>query len=103
MRRVPSWRGRFASIALAALLAGCGSMTEPFEGVPSLEPPPGVSADGDRVAVCYNKLFTTPEQVRAVALQACGRDSEPQLISQDIKLDCPVMTPVRAQFLCTPE
>ena len=93
-----------AALTLAALAAGCGgSLTAPFEGVPSLEPPPGVSADSQRVAVCYNKSYTTPEQVRAVAVEACGRDSDPQLISQDVELDCPVMTPVRAQYLCTPE
>jgi hypothetical protein len=91
------------AFVLAAAAAGCGSLTAPFEGVPSLEPPPGISADSQRVAICYNKLFTTPEQVRAAAVEACGRDSDPQLIGQDVKLDCPVLTPVRAQYLCTPE
>ena len=94
---------RAALVAGVALVAACGSFTAPFEGVPSLYPPEGVSADSQRVAVCYNKLFTTPEQVRAVAVEACGADSDPQLIGQDVKLDCPVMTPVRAQFICTPE
>jgi hypothetical protein len=102
MIKVPRAR-RLGALALAILAASCGGLTAPFEGVPSLEPPPGISADSQRVAVCYNKRFTTPEQVRAVAVEACGPDSDPQLIGQDVKLDCPVMTPVRAQFLCTPE
>jgi hypothetical protein len=101
MRRVTA--RRLSTMLAAAMLAGCGSLTAPFEGVPSLVPPPGVSADSQRVAVCYNKLFTTPEQVRAVAVEACGADSDPQLVGQDLRLDCPVMTPVRAQFLCAPE
>ena len=94
---------RLSCMIAVAMLAGCGSLTAPFEGVPSLIPPAGVSADSQRVAVCYNKLFATPEQIRAVAIEACGTDSDPQLIGQDIRLDCPVMTPVRAQFLCAPE
>jgi hypothetical protein len=59
--------------------------------------------DTPRVAVCYNKLFSTPEQVRAVAIEACGPKAEPQLVNQDLKLTCPVLTPVRANFRCVTE
>ena len=78
-------------------------MVEPFEGVAPIYPPAGISPDDLRVSVCYNRLFSTPEQVRAVAVNSCGAQGEPQLIDQDLKLYCPLMTPVRANFVCTPQ
>jgi hypothetical protein len=92
-----------AMLALAGATTACGSLVEPFEAVPPLSPPPGIAADSQRVAVCYNKMFTTPEQVRAVAADACGPSTEPQLIGQDMKLYCPVLTPIRAHFVCAEE
>ena len=91
---------RLALLALGGLVSACGSLVAPFEGVPPLAAPPSIAADSQRVAVCYNKMFSTPEQVRAVAAEACGPNTEPQLIGQDMKLYCPVLTPVRAHFLC---
>ena len=93
-------RRRRALLALVLLTTSCGSLTAPFETVPSL--PTGVNDVGDRVAVCYNKMFSTPEQIRAVAVDACGPDAEPQFLEQDERLSCPVLTPVRATYQCMP-
>jgi hypothetical protein len=48
-------------------------------------------------------MFTTPEQIRAAAAEACGPNTEPQLIGQDLKLYCPVLAPARAHFVCNEE
>ena len=92
---------RSVLLALAALTASCGSLVAPFQGVPRV--PAGVSDVGDRIGVCYNKLFSTPEEVHAVAVDACGPDTTPQLIEQDERLSCPLLTPVRATYQCLPE
>jgi hypothetical protein len=47
-------------------------------------------------------MFATPAQVHAVAVDACGPDATPQLIDQDQRLACPVLTPVRATYQCLP-
>ena len=95
-------RGLALAAALAQL-AACGSMVAPYEGVPPSYPPKGVSTDAERVSVCYNKLFTTPQEVRAAAAAACSPKTEPKLLGQDLRLDCALMTPVRANFICVPE
>jgi hypothetical protein len=97
---------RRAALALALLTTtllstSCGSLVEPFQGVPRV--PRGVDDPGDRVAVCYNKMFSTPAQVRAVAVDACGPDTSPQFLEQDTRLSCPLMTPVRATYQCVPD
>jgi hypothetical protein len=99
MRGAARWSRRLVA-ALALLLAGCGSLVEPFEGAPQ---PAETAENGERVAVCYNKLFSTAAQVRSVAAEACGEHTTPQLVGQDLRLFCPLMTPVRATFLCVPE
>jgi hypothetical protein len=96
-------RSRRPWILIAGLAAACGSMVAPFEGVPPKVAPPGIGDDDFRVSVCYNKRFSTPEQVRAVAIEACGAQGEPQLIDQDVELFCPLLTPVRANFVCSPQ
>jgi hypothetical protein len=93
---------RLVAALLAGLVTSCGSLVEPFEGVPR-PAPEGVTEAGERVAVCYNKLFASVDQVRAVALEACGPKTVPQLVDQDLRLSCPLLTPVRANFVCAPE
>lgn len=99
MRRAGIWR--YALILLALLATSCGSLVAPFESAPQLADD-GTDI-GDRVGVCYNKMFSTPEQVRAVAVEACGPNTTPQLVNQDMHLTCPLLTPVRASFQCAPE
>jgi hypothetical protein len=90
-------------LCLCALLPGaCGSLVAPFEGVPR-DPDPGTVEAGPRIGVCYNAVFTTPQEVRRVAQEACGSSTTPQPVKQDMRLICPLLTPVRATFVCTPE
>jgi hypothetical protein len=85
-------------LLLTLLLAGCSQAT-PFEWTPrAATKGPGESLP--RVGVCYNAMFTTPDEVRAVAEEACTGIGKPQLVEQDMRLACPVLTPVRATFAC---
>ncbi len=89
-------------LAACLLLGACGALVAPFEGVPRL-PAIGVAEAGPRVAVCYNAMFTTPASVRRVAEEACGSDALAKPVGQDVRLSCPLLTPVRATFICTPD
>jgi|SRR5438105_1297206 hypothetical protein len=90
------------SFFLCLSLTGCGGMLAPFEGPPRLAPT-GTVEDGPRVAVCYNAMFATPEAVRRVAEEACGSGAIPKPVGQDMRLSCPLLTPVRANFVCSPD
>jgi hypothetical protein len=99
---IRSIRPRRLFYGLCLLLSACGSLVEPFEGVPRA-PEPGSVEAGPRVAVCYNAMFASPAAVRRVAEEACGSDAIAQPAGQDMRLSCPLLTPVRASFICTPE
>jgi hypothetical protein len=96
------FRSRGLSLGLCLLMGACGSLVEPFEGVPRT-PDPGVVETGPRIAVCYNAMFATPAAVRRVAEEACGSSTIAEPAGQDMRLSCPLLTPVRANFICTPE
>jgi hypothetical protein len=98
MRRA---RLRWLPPALCGLALSACSMVAPFEGVPRYADP-GVVDAGPRIAVCYNAMFATPEAVRHVAEEACGVDGVPRPVEQDMRLSCPLLTPVRATFICVP-
>lgn len=56
--------------------------------------------DRDSVAICYNKLSTTPEIVFEMANTECGNyGKRARLTHQDFG-DCPMATPVEAHFAC---
>jgi hypothetical protein len=53
------------------------------------------------VSVCYSRLSSTPQKVIAIAAQECGPDKPPSLVEQKWDLhSCPLMTPIRATFVC---
>lgn len=97
-----SWRRTVPLCLLALLPSACGSFVAPFEGPPR-PATSGVVEAGPRIAVCYNAMFTTPQEVRRTAEEACGPDTIPQPVGQDMRLNCPLLTPVRASFVCAPE
>lgn len=85
---------------ICVLLAGCGPVLPPSGAYP--EPPAKGEKDPlERVAVCYNTLTTTAEEVLAIAEGDCPRDTKPEFVDLDYGLDyCPVLTPARATFHC---
>jgi len=85
---------------LAALLSGCGAELQPFESVPRL-PGRDPALAADRVGICYNALFTTPEAVLKTATSSCGPGQVATLEKQDIRFACPFLLPVRATFNCS--
>ncbi len=90
---------RIAALASLFLAAGCAGDVEPFQGLPRPRAVPN-DQPGERIGICYNSFFTTTEKVSSLAAEACGRDAVPQLVRQDMRLNCPLLTPVRATFLC---
>jgi hypothetical protein len=91
---------RLALVCTALLsLAQCRGWLPPFETVP----PPGAASEGARVAVCYNALTASPEQLLGVATASCGPGAPPQRVGHDLSLIyCPLLTPARATFACAP-
>ncbi len=56
------------------------------------------------MAVCYNVLRTSPEELQKLAQAQCFGDTVAEQVDTDYRLDdCPVLTPGRATFLCKPE
>ena len=89
-------------LLLAVAIAGCSGFT------PCPVPPRGLEAGeknpGTRVAICYNGLKTTPEDVQKLGLEECRNNGGTTVapLGTDYSIDnCPLMTPARATFLCT--
>jgi hypothetical protein len=88
-------------LLLLAAMVGCSGFTPFPVGPRGLEP--GEKSPGTRVAICYNGLKTTPEEVQKLGLEECRNNggTTVELLGTDYRLDnCPVMTPARATFLC---
>jgi hypothetical protein len=68
-------------------LAGCAA----FEG-----PQPSEAVH----TLCYTRLSTSPDEVRALAQQACG-GAAPAFQKQEMDLSaCPILVPERVYFGC---
>ena len=79
-------------------LAQCSGWLPPFETVP---PPASADSEATRVAVCYNALTASPEQLLGVATASCGAGATPRPVGRDLTLSyCPLFTPARATFAC---
>src|SRR6266849_9437850 len=85
-------------------LAGCGAL-DPY---PTL-PPSAASgaAAGPRVAICYNTLTTPLAAVQEEAQQECAA-SGPRTVAVPADTDwymmnCPLLLPARATFVCLPK
>ena len=87
------------ALALAVAATGCGDSLPPFDTVPA-PAPANAHEDFSRIGVCYNSITTTRESVIAVARANCDPGTTPYLISEDARLNCPLLTPQRATFAC---
>jgi hypothetical protein len=86
-------------LLLLATTSGCSALTPFLTGPLALSP--GMTDPGPRVALCYNPLKTSPEQLLQLAQVECVGDVIAERIDTDYRLDnCPLMTPGRATFLC---
>ena len=80
-------------------LTQCSGWLPAFETIP----PGSAAADNatTRVAVCYNALTASPEQLLGIATASCGPGTTPQPAGHDITLDyCPLLIPARATYTC---
>ena len=94
--------------ALAALLtadialAGCSAL-QPYPTFPA-NALPGEVDPGPRVAICYDGLVSTLDEVRAAAQQECAADTEARSVGTDWYMTyCPLFLPGRATFVCAPK
>jgi hypothetical protein len=86
-------------IAVVAMLAGCS----PYPTYPALARP-GEDASVTRVAICYDTLISTLDQVQAAAQQECTANTLATAVDTDWHLQyCPLLLPARATFTCTPK
>jgi hypothetical protein len=92
-------------LLLAAAMAaptGC-SLLDPYPTYPQ-QPAPGVQDPGPRIAICYDAIASSKDQVQKAAQDECAPNTVATRIDTDWKLDyCPVLLPARATFLCKPK
>ena len=62
---------------------------------------PGEEAPGPRVAICYDTLVSTLDEVQAAAQQECATRYEAAPFRTDWYMQyCPLFLPARATFVC---
>ena len=83
---------RVVAPVLMIALVQCSSLG-PFEG-------PDPQGAGDAHTLCYNRASTTPQQLHATAVAACGT-GEPHFLEQNLDYSaCPLLVPERLSFTC---
>lgn len=88
--------------AATAGLAGCSALA-PYPTYPQ-QPQAGVKDAGPRVAICYDSLVSSKDEVQKVAQGECEPNTTAARVDTDAKLDyCPVLLPARATFVCSPK
>jgi len=93
---------RLAAAAGLMLATGCSALT-PYSTTP-LAPKSAAVDLRTRVAICFNKLKTSPDQVQQQAQAECPNNSVPELIDTDYRLEfCPIAVPGRSTFVCVPQ
>ena len=94
--RIP--RALVASVA-ASVLAGCSALA-PYPTYPRMAGP-GEEATALRVAICYNTLVSTVDEVQVAAQLECPSDTTATPFDTDWYLQyCPLLLPARATFFC---
>jgi hypothetical protein len=86
------------SVAVA-VLAGCSALA-PYPTYPRMAGP-GEEATALRVAICYDTLVSTLDEVQVAAQQECPSDTTATPFGTDWYLQyCPLLLPARATFVC---
>jgi hypothetical protein len=89
-------------IAAAVALAGCSGL-QPYPTLPA-SVRPGEPDGGPRVAICYDRLVSSLDEVQAAAQQECAEGTVATPVRTDWRLEhCPVLLPARATFACAPK
>ena len=91
-----------AGIAAALALAGCSGL-QPYPTLPA-SVAPGEPDDGPRVAICYDRLVSSLDEVQKAAQQECAEGTVATPVGTDWRLEhCPLLLPARATFACAPK
>ncbi len=92
----------FVLLLAAAAVADCSAL-EPYPTYP--RPARAGEADaGPRVAICYDTLVSSLDEVEKAAQQECAPETTAAYFATDWYLDyCPLLLPARATFVCTPK
>ena len=89
-------------MVMLAPLAGCSAL-EPYATYPRAARP-DEDAALTRVAICYDTLVSSLDQVQAAAQQECAADAVATYSSTDWYMQyCPLLLPARATYRCTPQ
>ena len=81
-------------------LGGCGALN-PFPTYPAAALP-GEPNGGPRVAICYDTLVSSLDQVKSAAQQECAPDTLATPVRTDGFMQyCPLLLPARATFVCS--
>jgi hypothetical protein len=89
-------------VAVLALLVGCSAL-EPYP----VQPRPAGTGEvdpGPRVAICYDTLVSSLDEVERAAQEECAPDTVATYSSTDWYLQyCPLLLPARATYVCAPK
>jgi hypothetical protein len=90
------------AVGALALLVGCSAL-EPYPVYPRATRTGEVDA-GPRVAICYDTLVSSLEEVERAAQEECAPETVATYSSTDWYLDyCPLLLPARVTFVCAPK
>ena len=82
-----------------SMAAGCSGLA-PYPTYPRVAGP-GEEATAARVAICYNTLVSTLDEIKIAAQQECPSDTAATPSDTDWHLHfCPLLLPARATFVC---
>ena len=91
-------RALVVSVAVG-VQAGCSALA-PYPTYPRMAGP-DEGATALRVAICYDTLFSTRDEVQVAAQQECPSDTTATPFDTDWYLQyCPLLLPARATFVC---
>ena len=84
-----------------SVLADCSALA-PYPTYPHMAGP-GEEATALRVAICYDTLVSTLDEVQVAAQQECPSNTTATPFDTDWHLQyCPLLLPARATFFCAP-
>lgn len=94
---------RATALGIAVIaMAGCSAL-DPYPTSPR-PAQAGVTDAGPRVAICYDTLVSTLDEVQSTAQQECAPNTLATPADTDWYLQyCPLLLPARATFVCAPK
>jgi hypothetical protein len=87
--------------ATGIALTGCSAL-QPYPTSPAAARPEEADT-GPRVAICYDTLVRTLDEVQSAAQQECASNTRATPVRTDWHMQyCPLLLAARATFVCAP-